>query len=504
MKKTLVEFFKHIGNGLRKLFHLPKKGLDKLFPSKGLPLGRKALISLSSGAMALTGTVVHSSYAMYYTDFLGMPAAMIGVVYLVFMIWNAINDPLFGFLIERRKYDTKRGKYTYLMRVTMPLIVLSMIAMFFAQPNWNDWLIFGFLLVTLCLFDTAYTVFSVSYGSYSLCVAPTKEERVDLSVLKSYLSMIPAFLGSIVPVAILTLKDISRNYIILAYGGIALFGGLIFWVSTRSMKDSPDFYTARLEEEPFGSATKDMIFGILKSKPFLMYTLFCLLARGAFANYMVPYTYYMKWAVDTHGLDASLPDILGGVVQALIYPIIAIFVRKIGVRDTTKWAMIPTMLCYIGLFFAPSFWVATPLYALLMIGFASTWGTGDVLIGAIVDEDERRTGLRKSSLYMGLSSLITIPFTALHSLIYMSLLQLFGYDGNLAEQSALAVTGIRLATTLVPAFFILLGYIPLFLFPIGRKEEKELSEFSEAMRRKEEVQTAALPAGVDKPAAGIQ
>jgi len=199
----------------------------------------------------------------------------------------------------------------------------------------------------------------------------------------------------------------------------------------------------------------------------------------------VPYGYYMKWAMDVQGLQASLPDILGGVVQALIYPVIAVFVRKIGVRDTTKWAMVPTVLCYIGLYFAPSFWVAVPLYALLMIGFASTWGTGDMLMGAIVDEDERRTGLRKSSFYMGLSALITIPFNALHSMLFMALLQVFGYDGTLAQQSALAVTGIRLATALVPAFFILLGYIPLWLFPIGRKEEKELSDFSEAMRRKE-------------------
>jgi GPH family glycoside/pentoside/hexuronide:cation symporter len=475
--------------------------LAKLFPSGGLSKGRKALVAVSCGALSLTGTVVHSSYAMYYTDFLGMPAAMIGVVYLLFTIWNAINDPLFGFLIERRKYHEKRGKYTYLMRTTAPLIILSMIAMFFAQPDWSDWLVFAFLLVTLCAFDTAYTLFSVSYGSYSLCVAPTKEERVDLSLMKSYISMIPAFLGSMVPVVFLTQKDMPRATIILVYSGIALFGGLLFWVSTRSMKDSPDFYTAKLEDESFSRASRDIIFGILKSKPFLMYTLFCLLARGAFANYMVPYGYYMKWAIDTHGLDASLPDIMGGVVQALIYPVIAVLVRKIGVRDTMKWAMIPTILCYVGLFFAPSFWIAAVLYALLMIGFASTWGTGDVLMGAIVDEDERRTGLRKSSLYMGLSSLITIPFTAVHSLIYMSLLQAFGYVSgeNVMVQTPQAIFGIRLATTLVPAFFILLGYIPLFLFPIGHKEEKELSEFSEGMRRKE--QSSEIPASVTPPVA---
>ncbi len=467
-----------------------KRWLHKLFPSKGLTIGKKAMISLSSGALVLTGTVIHSSYAMYYTDFLGMPPAMIGIVYLLFMIWNAINDPLFGFLIERRKYHEKRGKYTYLMRVTMPLIVLSMIGMFFAQPEWGDWAVFAFLLVTLCLFDTAYTIFSVSYGSYSLCVAPTKEERVDLSVIKSYINMIPAFLGSMVPVIFLTQKGMPRTTIIAVYGSIALFGGLIFWISTRSMKDSPDFYTKKLEEESVGKASRDMILGILKSRPFLMFTLYCLLARSAFANYMVPYGYYMKWAVDTHGVMASLPDIMGGIVQLLVYPLIAVFVRKIGVRDTIKWAMIPTILSYIGIFFAPNFWVAAIFYAALMIGFASTWGTGDVMMGAIVDEDERRTGLRKSSLYMGLSSLITIPFNALHSLIFMSLLQAFGYDGSLEAQSPTAAFGIRVATALVPAVTILIGYIPLFLFPIGRKEEKELSAFSESMRCKEEEQSA--------------
>lgn len=468
-----------------------KKGVRRFFSSRGLSVGKKSLVAMSSGALALTGTVVHSSYAMYYTDFLGMPPAMIGIVYLLFTIWNAINDPLFGFLIERRKYHEKRGKYTYLMRVSAPLIILSMVAMFFAQPGWDDWIVFAFLLVTLCIFDTAYTIFSVTFGSYSLCVAPTKEERVDLSVLKSYISMVPAFLGSLVPVALLTDKAMGRDIIILAYAAIALFGGLLFFFSVRSMKDSPDYYSKQLEKESLGHASRDMILGVIRSKPFIIYTLFCITARGAFANYMVPYGYYMKWAMDTGGLLASVPDIMGGIVQALIYPVIAILVKKIGVRDTTKWAMIPTLLCYIGLFFSGNFWLSAVLYALLMIGFASTWGTGDVLMGAIVDEDERRTGLRKSSLYMGLMSVITIPFTALHSALYLGLLQLFGYDGNLMQQSASAIFGIRLATTIVPAVFILIGYIPLFLFPIGHRQEQELSAFSEAARRKQDSENCA-------------
>lgn len=64
----------------------------------------------------LSSVLIHNAFLKYYTDIIGLEARYVGLVYLIFGIWNAINDPAIGVLIDRRKYDERKGKLLYLMR----------------------------------------------------------------------------------------------------------------------------------------------------------------------------------------------------------------------------------------------------------------------------------------------------------------------------------------------------------------------------------------------------
>lgn len=75
--------------------------------------------------VALSNTLIHNAYIKYYTDLVGLDVRYVGIPYLIFSIWNAINDPALGALIDRFRYRSNRGKYVYLMRVTAPVTVLS-------------------------------------------------------------------------------------------------------------------------------------------------------------------------------------------------------------------------------------------------------------------------------------------------------------------------------------------------------------------------------------------
>ena len=117
----------------------------------------KFFLAFPTMPITLSNVLIHNAYIKYYSDIIGLDVKLVGIVYLIFGIWNAINDPMMGVVIDRFRYTKKRGKYVYFMRVTTPLIVFSSFAMLFSQPAWREWLIFAALLILLFIFDTAQT-----------------------------------------------------------------------------------------------------------------------------------------------------------------------------------------------------------------------------------------------------------------------------------------------------------------------------------------------------------
>ena len=114
-------------------------------------LKRKILINFVSGGSALISVIVGSSFMKFFTDMVGLSPAMYGVVFLIFSIWNGINDPIIGYWADKRPFLTGHGKYIPLIRWSIPLIGVSVIALLFASPAWPEMITAIYLLVLLVL-----------------------------------------------------------------------------------------------------------------------------------------------------------------------------------------------------------------------------------------------------------------------------------------------------------------------------------------------------------------
>ena len=183
--------------------------LKNLFSDESVDgtISNRAKFFLAFPGMPVTigNVLIHNAYIKYYSDVIGLDVGFVGIIYLIFGIWNAINDPMMGVIIDRFTYTPKRGKYVYFMRITAPLMIFSSFAMLFSQPAWNEWVIFAVFLLLLFIFDTAQTAYSIAYASYILVAAPSKNERVDVSVIGSYVAHVGGFFGTIIPTLLLVL-----------------------------------------------------------------------------------------------------------------------------------------------------------------------------------------------------------------------------------------------------------------------------------------------------------
>ena len=94
----------------------------------------------------------------YFTD-IGIAAATVAVVALITKVWDAINDPIFGMLMDKIKF--KRGKFIPWLRISLVAIPLATIFMFVIPSGLPMMVKAVWATIGYMLWDTAYTICDV-------------------------------------------------------------------------------------------------------------------------------------------------------------------------------------------------------------------------------------------------------------------------------------------------------------------------------------------------------
>ncbi|MDP3176780.1 MAG: MFS transporter, partial [Spirochaetaceae bacterium] len=207
-----------------------------------------------------------------------------------------------------------------------------------------------------------------------------------------------------------------------------------------------------------------------------------LFGRGPMIFYFTPFLYLMDHVFHFSGTTATLVDVIPGLALFVAVPFLGRFVKTRGMKKAAIVWAVPTAFGFMSLFFARNFWQVLLGYCVIIICAQVSVLIINPMLGAIIDEDEKMTGVRKAGLFTGLSALLTIPNSGIQAAIFTSLIGQYGFVSGAAEQSVRALQGIRLGAGIVPFVFVLLSVIPMFFSPITLERERELSLFSEARR----------------------
>jgi len=454
------------------------------FTSTGLSLKEKWRLALPGPILSVGGVLIHNVFIKYYTDIIGLSPTMVGWVYIIYNIWNAINDPFIGVWIDKMRHKPRRGKYVYVMRVTVPFMILSSFAMMLSSPSWNEWTIFLLYTVELFIYDTAATAYSIAYQSYTLVAAPTKEERVDVNIIQNYVSQGMSFLVTMIPTMLLV-GDGKREVILPIFTLVILAESIFFTLALRGLRDDAKMYES-LENQHLD--LRDIwkeSWQIIKSRPFLSYILFSIITVGPIGFYFTPFLYYMDDVMDVSGLTATIVDVSTHVAVLLVLPAAGYFIKKNGTKISVYWGTIAAVLGYVGIFLAPNLWLAAISYTLVVFTVNYIRTAAAPMGSLIIDENERTTGVRKTGLFNGLFSVFTVAFSSIQTVVFINVIGSYGYDGTADFQTDSALFGIRLAAGIIPLAAVLLGLLPISFYPFDKKKEEEISAFSNRARRGE-------------------
>lgn len=158
--------------------------------------------ALGDFAGCLCFATVTTLLQKYYTDILGLSPLFIMIMFIAARVWDAINDPIMGRIVDVRK-PKKDGRYRVWMKYVAIPLAIATILMFLPWNNLAASMgqvgIAIYATVTYILFGMIYTMHQIPYGSLASVVTTDDKERNKLSVFRS----VGAALGS-VPVLLVT------------------------------------------------------------------------------------------------------------------------------------------------------------------------------------------------------------------------------------------------------------------------------------------------------------
>lgn len=178
------------------------QGSDYISRTSGLKKKDYIGYALGDFAGCLCFATVTTLLQKYYTDILGLSPLFIMIMFIAARVWDAINDPIMGRIVDLRKPD-KRGRYRIWMRIVAIPLAIATVLMFLPWSGLATTMgtvgTMVFATVTYIAFGMLYTMHQIPYGSLASVVTTDDKERNKLSVFRS----VGAALGSI-PVLIVT------------------------------------------------------------------------------------------------------------------------------------------------------------------------------------------------------------------------------------------------------------------------------------------------------------
>ena len=177
-------------------------------------------------------------FLMYYlTDVVGLVPAFVGTLFLVARLWDAINDPMMGMIVDNTR--SKYGKFRPWILIGTILNAAVLIAMFFRPNGLEGKMLYAYISVAYILWGMTYTVMDIPFWSMIPALSSDKKEREKIAVVpRIFASLAWLSIGSFgLPViGLLGKGNEGRGFSLLAIG-IAIFFVLASILTVINVKE---------------------------------------------------------------------------------------------------------------------------------------------------------------------------------------------------------------------------------------------------------------------------
>ena len=434
-------------------------------------------------SFALKGTLT-----TYWTQFMGVNQMGMAGLLLLVQIWDAINDPVIGSMVDADRRHYKRNKFLAYINVGAIGLTVAGACCFLPFPGMPELVKTILFVAGYVIWDAFYTVANVPYGSMMSLITDDPVQRSQLSTFRSAGSMIANLVtGSLLPVLIYdasnTLLGERVFWIALIMGGIGL---LFFQFMIRTTVIRVDTEVKTGEEMPKFNVVKAMG-AFIRNRAAVGASLAGMSGfigmYGAQTAVTVMFQSYFK--------NARISGVVGMLSMFGVFifmPFATTITKKIGKKEGCTIGAVVACLAYVLMFALPitpdgkgmALYVLCQVIAMIGNGYSScvTWA----LIADAIDYEEWKLGTRNEGTTYALYSFFRKVAQGLGPSLGLVAATAVGYNAILGpDQPAQIATNLRY---LVPGMYLVgtvLGLIAYgLIYNVDRKTLDQMNVDLEA------------------------
>jgi GPH family glycoside/pentoside/hexuronide:cation symporter len=437
------------------------------------------LFALNGFPDLMTYQFFSATVFVFYFTVIGIQTFTMWIGYVIWGLWNMFNDPLLGYISDKKRFGKFGKRRFYILIVFIPLCL--MMIFLFTVPSGIE--VFYFLFIII-LFELVYTLFDVNVKALFPEMWPTEQERSKTNVILRIVTifailaafMIPSFLiptiggGGELPYYIMS--GIIVAIVVAATGFFFVFYGIKEKTETQEQFEKrPGFLTSlkitfKNRNFVFLVLANMMTWYVLNMLT-AMYSLYCNTVLGITESDtylgLGPFLYF--------GISITLAFIVAAIVMPLH--------KRIGLKYGMRLGFIITMIV-MALSFIPFFFYGSDtisrLLAMINAGIIGFGISGimfyfDILMGFVIDEDESKTGAKRSASFYGTNAFIhRFSIILFISSVYL-VFQYTAWQTNYVQTGALdVIIGLQVLLSIFPAIACILALIFMYFFQFGRRK----------------------------------
>ncbi|MBQ7046078.1 MAG: MFS transporter [Clostridia bacterium] len=440
-------------------------------------------------SFALKGTM-----SIFWTQFMGMDL-WYALLLIVVQVWDAINDPLIGSIIDSDKRTYKRNKFlAYIWAGSLGLIVGGACC-FLPFPNAPTWAKAIIFIAGYVVWDAFYTVANVPYGSLLSLISNDVKDRASLSAWRS----VGSIFGNMLPMVILPfiIYDKDNNLIgervFIAALIMGALGFICFQFMIRNTEIRVDTNIAVNEDQPKFNVFKAFA-NFIKNRPAVGATIaamgmFIGMQGAATAVTVIFQSYFKNVQI------SGIVQLFAMIPIVVFTPLARKAVAKFGKKELATFGSICSMVAGLGLFIVmPNntnldliIYILFQLVFSLGLGIYSTvsWA----MMGDAIDYNEWKTGNREEGTVYSLHSFFRKLAQGVGPALVLVIMVALGYVGeNEGNQVWQVAVNMRYLVAGTYMFSAILQYIGLGL--VYNLDKKTLAQMNHDLGRDTETQEA--------------
>jgi GPH family glycoside/pentoside/hexuronide:cation symporter len=404
------------------------------------------------------------SYFYYETE-IGLDSLLCGLAFILYAVWNAVNDPLIGYLVDRPfKFTKKWGRrFPWVYIGGIPWII-SYILIFTppdVDPQTGAWILFAWLLFTICLFDTFASICLVNYYSLFPDKYRSVEERRTLTGLNIPVGVLGVLLGAVVPPLFISFGNL-QSYIIQA-GAVFVVCVIALLIAIPGCREDQiivDRYLANYEEKIETESFFKSFKSSLEQKAFVAYILFYFCYQVMIKSMTASISYAVRFILNMEAIAISL--IMGAFLIGVILGLPFWVKLAHKTNNNSKVMIISGILMTISvapLLFVRDYILITITMFVWGLSQGGFWAMLNPVFADVIDESVVKTGKREEGLYNGFQTFFARLAFAAQAISFAVIHTLTGFQEGASTQSETAIWGIHMHLALIPMIFMIVGLI---------------------------------------------